>query len=319
MINPLIHIGYHKTGTTWLQNTVFKDDFEGVKLLSTAAKGPCDLARLFYATPEGSLLSSFDSDINTIQEKISEIIKSKAELDGQWVLSHERLSGNPHSGGFDAQIIAERLKSRFPDGRVLIIFREQSSMLVSAYFQYLARGGVLSFKRYADRPYDGRLPHFTFEYLKYDLLISRYKKLFGESNVLALPYEMFSNQPEHFIKHISKFSGIHIDFETIDVKRRINEKSNHALNYRLRVLNYFLKSDSINGDSTLNRALFKYLAIGVRAIFKLFSSHNSDLKMKQTIAVQSKKLCGDKFIHSNSNLQRLVNIDLESFGYNISK
>jgi len=50
------------------------------------------------------------------------------------VLSAERLSGNPDSGGYDSVHVAEYLAATFPEARVLIVIREQADMLVSRMF-----------------------------------------------------------------------------------------------------------------------------------------------------------------------------------------
>ena len=78
------------------------------------------------------------------------------------VLSAERLSGNPHSGGYDSVQIAERLATAFPEGRVLIVIREQTEMLVSAYKQYVKVGGAGTLRQYATPSSDvPRVPLFA--------------------------------------------------------------------------------------------------------------------------------------------------------------
>ena len=59
------------------------------------------------------------------------------------VVSFERFSGNPFSGGYDSKEIADRLVQVFPDARVLVVVREQRSMIVSTYKQYVREGGAL--------------------------------------------------------------------------------------------------------------------------------------------------------------------------------
>ena len=49
------------------------------------------------------------------------------------VISHERLSGYPHSGGHDSKEIAHRLAAVFPNAKVVIVIREQKSMILSNY------------------------------------------------------------------------------------------------------------------------------------------------------------------------------------------
>ena len=53
-------------------------------------------------------------------------MKRAAESDSTPVLSAERLSGNPHSGGYDSLQTAERLHRLFPQAKVLVVVREQT-------------------------------------------------------------------------------------------------------------------------------------------------------------------------------------------------
>ena len=68
------------------------------------------------------------------------------------VLSYERLSGNPHSGGYDSKEIANRLVQVFPDAKILIVIREQKDIILSTYKQYIIEGGACTVKRYLHPP-----------------------------------------------------------------------------------------------------------------------------------------------------------------------
>ena len=57
------------------------------------------------------------------------------------MVSFPRLSGHPYSGGYDSRMIADRVAEVFPEARILIVIREQRSMIVSTYKQYVNAGG----------------------------------------------------------------------------------------------------------------------------------------------------------------------------------
>ena len=123
-LHPLIHIGFHKTGTTWLQNKLFFSGNEFFEPLSINTSGPSTLAEKLYQDNEGYLLSPFDLNEQVIKSELESIIKGKKRLgDKIPVLSHERLSGNPHVGGFDSKIIAKRIKNIFPEAKIFIVIR----------------------------------------------------------------------------------------------------------------------------------------------------------------------------------------------------
>ena len=102
------------------------------------------------------------------------------------VLSHERLSGYPHSGGFDSRAIAERLATVLPGARILIVVREQRSMIHSNYHQYVRDGGACPLHRYLQPPQPSmrRMPGFAAEFFAYDRLVETYRSHFGDGERL---------------------------------------------------------------------------------------------------------------------------------------
>jgi len=136
---PLLHIGYHQTGTTWLQRCVFRNAVAG---FSFAAGGKTLRPAFVELDPP-----SFDPD--TARRTFEPGIRKAQDGDLLPVLCAERLSGNPHFRSQDGEAIAVRVAAALPEARVLIGIREQRSILVSLYKQYVKRGGPVSFRRYA--------------------------------------------------------------------------------------------------------------------------------------------------------------------------
>jgi len=206
----LIHIGYHKTGTTWFQNELFVSGNPIFEPFSLGSKGHSSLVYYYIWTMEstqdkGYMLSPFDFNFDLINEKICEI-KNKKFFDTKIpVFSSERLSGLPYAGGYDSKTIALRLKKTLPDSKIFIVIREQQSMILSTYLQYLTEGGIRSLKNFLNIKYDGRMPSFSPFIFDYRHLIIEYINLFGRENVLVLPYEMFKNEKEFFFTKLSEF------------------------------------------------------------------------------------------------------------------
>lgn len=128
----LIHIGFHKTGTSWLQQTLFATDPFVTPWRSR------EIAAQIILPNE----LSFDSaEALRALEDVAESGGGSTGRELLRVLSWERLSGSPHAGGFDAAQIAGRLHEMYPDARVLIGVREQRSMTLALYRQYVRDGG----------------------------------------------------------------------------------------------------------------------------------------------------------------------------------
>ncbi len=194
-MRPLLHIGYHKTGTTWLQECVFQNAEAGFSQIPGAQ-------RLIAVNP-------FDFDPRRVRRKLEPQMGEAQARNLVPVLSSERLSGDPYTGGYDSKTIADRLAAVFPNPRVLVVIREQTSMFVSIYKEYIMRGGGASFRQYVTPPEDGYwLPHFRFDFLEYHRLIGYYQDLFGDEAVLVLPYELLRTQPQTFLERLDEFVGV---------------------------------------------------------------------------------------------------------------
>lgn len=184
----LLHIGYHKTATTWFQSELFSRPDLGFRPLSDRR-----LVHRAFCIPQPFAGGRDDG----VRQVVSEA--HEATAGGRYfVVSHERLSGYPASGGFDSRMLADRLKQHFPNARVFCLFREQCAMILSAWRQQVVDGGGLSLRRFIDPPEPDirRMPLFDPAMYRYTFLYEHYRALFGADNVLFRPYETFCAQPE---------------------------------------------------------------------------------------------------------------------------
>ena len=199
-IAPLVHIGYHKTASTWLQKHLWNN--KGCGFASPFRKS--DEIQPIIVAPH-----PLDFDIGACQEKLLPTIERVQEQRLVPVISSERLVGSPHSGGYDSKELADRLHAVLPECRIVAVVREQRSAIWSTYKQYVRAGGVCPLNRYLVPPSRGaaRVPHFRFDHFEYHRLIGHYRRLFGEANVLALPYELFCSNPQRFVTQIVRFAA----------------------------------------------------------------------------------------------------------------
>lgn len=197
----LLHVGYHKAASTVLQNQMFLAS-DGCFLTPTAEPRHMLVERFVLPQP-----LTFDPDA---ARGHYQLLLSQAERQGRtFVLSHERLSGYPPSGGFDSSIIATRLHRTFPEARVLIVVREQLASIYSMYLQYITDGGGMTLKEYLRPPkrFFKRMPSFTADFYCYHRLVARYQQLFGADRVLCLPFELLKSDPDAFQSRIFAFIG----------------------------------------------------------------------------------------------------------------
>lgn len=179
----LLHIGYHKTATTWFQSELFSRQDLGFASLSDR-----NLVHKALCIPHPLA----DGPNESIRRLVSEAQRATVR-DLHFVISHERLSGYPASGGFDSRLIADRLKLHFPNARIFCLFREQAAMILSAWRQQVVDGGGLSLRRFLNPPEPNirRMPMFDPAMYRYSRLLDHYRALFGADHVLFHPYELF--------------------------------------------------------------------------------------------------------------------------------
>jgi hypothetical protein len=297
----LIHIGYPKTATTWLQKRVFPLDVEG------------------WFRPIGtreSILSSFVTmdgfrfDPSVAREAFDDDLADAVSSRRLPVISHERLAGSAHSGGYDAQSIADRLARTFPGARVLIVIREQGQMLVSSWQQYVREGGACSLRRYLDPPRDGRVPLFRYEQFEYDALISYYHRLFTPERVRVLPLEQLAQGPDTFLRTLTEFAGLDAAIE-VDYSRVYTSLSGLSLAI-LRRLNYIIGRDSVNPPAPMRG----HARMGdlLTRLDPAIPNWILELATEPTTS-RVREIIGDRYRRSNIATSELTGMDLGALGY----
>jgi hypothetical protein len=194
-----IHIGYHKTATTWMQ-----------RLLFVPAHGYYPLANHDQIFAHITRPHGLRFDPAPMRQIIAEGL-AKVPKTGVPVLSSELLCGNPFFGGRESDVFAERLKVIAPNARILISIRAQLQILPSIYMQYLSRGGTMSCKQFFEaQPMRG---YSTFDsgHFEYDHLVAHYQSLFGAENVHVLTQESIKADMAAAATQLAKFSG-NVDF-----------------------------------------------------------------------------------------------------------
>jgi len=248
--NILIHIGYQKTGSTWLQKMLFVRNNVVFESINEKDLGASNLARHFFKDLDGNVLSPFDGNQENIKDCFDRYLDQRPIPEGKVpVFSNERLAGNAHAGGFDAAQIADRLKATFPNGKVLITIRNQRSFILSIYFQYLSRGGTMSLNKYLNCQYDGKRPCFSPHHINYLPLIRHCNKLFGKKNVKVIPLELLETNMGKFMAEIGGFVDRKLDFDQNHLRKKVNKTSNYFINYHFRIANRFLWSNSLNNTN----------------------------------------------------------------------
>jgi len=192
----LIHVGYHKTATSWLQKTVLLERFG----FHTVMRQSEVFAQII--APHGLVYDPARPRATVAAAQAA--APAGAAVD---CISLEALTGLPYCGNRESDAYARRLHAAFPQARILITIREQCAVMASAYMQYLFRAGTQPPRVFFDEaPPEGFFKFSTVGY-EYDRLVALYQALFGAERVLVLPQETIAADQPGAVATLARFSG----------------------------------------------------------------------------------------------------------------
>lgn len=301
--SPIVHIGYHKTATTWFQKHVFPTAgthrFISRKVTQSALLAAPGLH--FCRENAGRILSEGD--------------------DGRPpILSEENLSGYLHNGGLHGMVgpeMARRIKQVLPDARILIFIRNQNDVLRASYAQYVSGGGTWAMPRYfltaqsvqgaLTRPW--KAPAFQFEHFEFDRLVAHYDQLFGRERVHVYPYEWL-REPTRLLQRMQVDLGIALDCEDC-LKKQANGSLGPFGLWLLRKVNLFTRQSVVNKDCVLDLPGGQGLRHGAKAMLSFSKKGGRSVRLPQAV----RERVAHHYAPSNKRLLALRDLPLEEFAY----
>ena len=294
----LIHPGFHKTGTTFLQERVFQHSEKFHSVLKHS-----EVDRLLVAPHD------FFFNATTVRSFVSSqlIDKKSASIP---VLSSEILSGNPLVGSKDSATLARRLFSAFPDSKILFTIRRQQDLLVSLYLQYVKRGGRLSHAQFFECETEPGYDWFELHTVMYDLLVRLYADLYGSQNVLVLPQEwLFADQCK-FVSTICDY--VDIAYSPDMIASGTSGKSPPASGVALMQLGNLFRRTPLNPNAVTSLSM---VGEGLQSL--AFRQKLGERKAKEKMQRYIRKRFSGQFRESNKRLQAYTPADLAALGYEI--
>lgn len=196
MARHLIHIGYPKTGSTFLQSWFERHPalryepggLGGFRNVYEAARPPAREFDYFVTSFEG---------LATPHESAGGI---RLEFGGAEPVRPDPVKANQRA-------VCKVLRAVFPGSRVLIVTRGFKGMIASAYSQSVRMGGRLHPAEMC-RELAARLCEDATHYYDFDYLIRLYVEAFGEENVFVMPYEMLRGDQAAFLAALEEQLGI---------------------------------------------------------------------------------------------------------------
>jgi hypothetical protein len=196
MARHLIHIGYPKAGSTFLQAWFEKHPelcykpggLGGFHNVYEIAR-PSDRSYKYYVT-------SFEG-LSTPHESAGGV---RLDFGGAAPVREDHVKENQAG-------VCAVLKSLYPESRVLIVTRGFKGMIISAYSQSVRMGGRLHPGDMC-RELGERLQDDAHHYYDYDYMIRLYSEAFGEANLIVMPYELLRDDTDRFLAVLEERLGV---------------------------------------------------------------------------------------------------------------
>lgn len=300
MGEKIVHIGYPKTGSTYLQQEIFPS-LQGMKYV--------DFHTCVKLFEDVIYLDDLDYNRDQTSKAFSRYGKEESTL-----FSQEALTGPPFTfKGLNRSSIPQRLKE-LGFSKVIITIRNQSDILDSLYRQYVYQGGVMKFSDFLnlEERWNHQLRAFNLSYLRYDRLIQMYQETFGVSQVLVLPQELLKKDKHHFLSLLGTF----IDHEIMisEYNKRSNESMSNLSTNLIRIINHFTFNSQRPNQLISNRISTRPIKKGFQVILDPYFLKYLSGKRSYLSAFQKKQVKA-YFASSNAVLEELVDFNLKDFGY----
>lgn len=299
----LIHPGFHKTGTTYLQECVFSNETIFNDLCSHQEVHELLVKPHDLEFNPGAFRELIGSRLSPLDSRVTDVVSS------------EILSGTMFTGSRDSAVLAERLQSVWPQAKIVFTIRAQGPWMRSVYIQYLKRGGRKSFEQFLRHTPEPGYHWFATALLEYDKLVFRYASLFGLNRIIVLPQELLQADRTCFLQHLFQFAGVSAKADpasaSYEGKRGKSPPASGA--GLLRLANLF-RAAPMNPEGP---AFLSFLGNSlVRASYRVPSIFGkADEKAQLDDLIGNERLDGVRA--SNRRLQEFVPVDLSKFGYAI--
>ncbi len=294
----VVHIGYPKTGTTFLQKSVLPS-VKNYYCLDHIGSSP--IFTPITLDIDNKHVEQTKSALNELRQKHSNIL-----------LSYEPLTGAVFDPDKPSACDIALSLQKLGVNKIIITIRNQFSIIDSLYRQYIQQGGVLNF----DDWFSGKSKFgFRMEYLNYGNLIARYHNLFGKENILVIAQEEMRHAQNDVLIKLARFLKTEIG-PIIHQKKKNRSLSDSSIKL-LRSINHYT-DNSFQKNSVLGprfttwkiRYLLQYhLDPFIISKFSGRKNHVEKAGLKNTVS--------DYYQKENQTVEVLTGLSLGKLGYPI--
>lgn len=294
-----IHIGHYKCASTFFQRTFFPIHPE-VELVTQETHPLFD-----------DFLTCRDYDYDP--QKVRNYFQSSDKVR---LISSENLIGDIYLTGLNGDLYARRLKDTFSDPTIIVIIRNQITMLESHFLQTVNGGGagrmgVNDFIK--TTRYNWQRMGFSWRYLEYYKNLRYYQNMFGKDKVILYLFEELKENPKAFLDRFCNDIGVSTLENPPTAKRR--PRHSPYTYFFMRAISRFRHGRFNMAGGMLDH--FEPIPIGkIRQKLNYFYSLAPLLgKNHKYLSAQNRQAIIEHYREDNHRLQEYTGIDLAKYGY----
>jgi hypothetical protein len=196
MTGHLIHVGYAKAASTFLQEW-----FATHPELAYVAGGIAGFQDVHAIAREGA---SRRDHAPRYRVTSCEALSSPHATAGEGAVDYDAIRVTSRQAA-QAEVCG-MLAALFPNAHVLIVTRGFRGMILSSYSQYIRSGGTESLEALCTLA--GTEAGANLAPWNYDFLIGLYRRAFGDAKVIVMPYELLRDDAAAFLREIARRLGL---------------------------------------------------------------------------------------------------------------
>jgi hypothetical protein len=211
-LDVTIHVGLHKTATTFLQESFFTR-IEDALFVHAPHHPPSDPNPVQRFVRDLLFRNPAVLDVQRVRADVSAFLAGQERV----IISSEALFGWPFENHVNFRTNADVLAEVFDAPKIWLVIRRQDTWLESAYSQVLKQGLSTSAERFANyrngefadfnwNIYNG--PNLDVRDLDWGAYVRHYQRRFGADRVLVQPFEEFVADRAAFLRRFCEFAGI---------------------------------------------------------------------------------------------------------------
>ena len=307
----IIHIGLPKTGTTFLQKKIFPF-IQGVFTKNYEEVRDDNLENPIACLLTSSFVNFSEQEMAEFKHKWDEYLELQSE--SKIFLSSEAfMYGNSWSYKKEVhEKIFNTLKDFFPNAKIFLVVRRQETWMDSIYNHchrtYWPKFKTINeFFGYKDESFTSETKNINVKNLDWYKLVKYLEELFSKENLFILPYEMFKENPDEFLRKFYEHYNIELYFPKID-EQKINSKDKFHQLFLYRLYSYFR-------ENLVSEKIKIVLRKNDKNFLKFLSMVDSKIKVKtpKLSQVQKDKVM-DIHRESNKKLSEYTGMDLSKYG-----